>query len=89
MRVESGAPRPLRRAMRAESPPEKGVRRVTSEERQDRSKGFARPATRDFFFIAEQLARAPHLAHPEGFAAPRIVQVTEPHVSYSGEHFPN
>jgi len=42
---------------------------------------------RDGHFIAEQPAPAPHLAHPEGCAALRIVQVTVPRVSRSCEHF--
>ena len=36
---------------------------------------------RDWYFIAEQPAPAPHLAHPEGCAALRIVLVTVPRVS--------
>ena len=35
----------------------------------------------DWYFIAEQPAPAPHLAHPEGCAALRIVLVTVPGVS--------
>ena len=31
---------------------------------------------RDWYFIAEQPAPAPHLAYPDGFAALRIVLVT-------------
>ena len=42
---------------------------------------------RDWYFIAEKPAPAPHLAHPEGCAALRIVLVTEPRVSRSCEHF--
>ena len=38
---------------------------------------------RDWYFIAEQLAPAPHLAHPEGCTALRIVLVTVPRVSRS------
>ena len=41
---------------------------------------------RDWCFIAEQPAPAPHLAHPEGCAALRIVLVTVPRVSRSCEH---
>jgi len=41
---------------------------------------------RDWYFIAEQPAPAPHLAHPEGCAL-RIVTV--PRVSRSCEHFPD
>jgi len=41
------------------------------------------------FFIAKQPAPAPHLAHPEGIAALRIVLVTAPRVSRSCEHFPD
>ena len=44
---------------------------------------------RDWYFIAEQLAPAPHLACPEGRAAPRIVLVTVPRVSRSCGHFPD
>ena len=36
---------------------------------------------RDWYFIAEQPAPAPHLAHPEECAALRIVLVTVPRVS--------
>jgi len=39
--------------------------------------------------IAEQPAPAPHLAHPEGCAALRIVLVTVPRVSRSCEHCPD
>ena len=42
---------------------------------------------RDRHFIAVQPAPAPHLAHPEGRAALRIVLVTVPRVSRSCEHF--
>ena len=41
---------------------------------------------RDWHFIAGQAAPAPHLAHPEGCAALRIVLVTVPRVSRSCEH---
>ena len=41
---------------------------------------------RDWHFIAEQSAPAPHLAHPEGCAALRIVLVAWPRVSRSSEH---
>ena len=44
---------------------------------------------RDRYFIAEQLAPAPHLALPGGCAALRIVLVTVPRVSRSCEHFPD
>ena len=44
---------------------------------------------RDWYFTAEQPAPAPHLAHPEGCAALRIVLVTVPRVSRSCEHFPD
>ena len=46
-------------------------------------------AVRDWYFIAEQPVPAPHLAHPEGRAALRIVLVTVPRVSRSCEHFPD
>ena len=39
------------------------------------------PAAKDWYFIAKQPAPAPHLAHPEGYAALRIVLVTVPRVS--------
>jgi len=38
---------------------------------------------RDWYFVAEQPAPAPHLAHPEGCAALRVVLVTLPRVSRS------
>ena len=44
---------------------------------------------RDWYFIAEQPALAPHLARPEGCAALRIVLVTVPCVSRSHGHFSN
>ena len=44
---------------------------------------------RDWYFIAEQPAPAPHIAHPEGCAALRILLVTVPRVSRSCEHFPD
>ena len=44
-------------------------------------------AHRDCYFIAEQPAPAPHLAHSEGRAALRVVLVTVPRVSRSCEHF--
>ena len=47
----------------------------------------------DCYFIAEQPAPAPYLAHPEGCAALldvlRIVLVTVPRVSRSSEHLPD
>ena len=43
----------------------------------------------DWYFIAEQPAPAPHLAHPEGCDALRNVLVTVPRVSRSCEHFPD
>jgi len=42
---------------------------------------------RDWYFMAEQLAPAPHLAHP--CAALHTVLVTVPRVSRSCEHFPD
>ena len=39
--------------------------------------------------IAQQPAPAPHLAHPEGYAALRIVLITLPCVSRSCEHVPD
>ena len=44
---------------------------------------------RDQYFIAEEPAPAPHLAHPEGCAAMRIVLVNVPRVNRSCEHFPD
>ena len=44
------------------------------------------PPHRDWYFIAEQPAPAPRLAHPEGCAALRIVLVTVPRVGRSCEH---
>ena len=38
--------------------------------------------------MTEQTASAPHLPHPEGFAALRIVPVTVPRVICSCERFP-
>ena len=43
---------------------------------------------RDWYFVDEQPASAPHLAHPEGCAAIRSVLVTVPRVSRSCERFP-
>jgi hypothetical protein len=43
----------------------------------------------DWYLIAEQSAPAPHLAHPEGRAALRIVLVTVPRVSRFCEYFPD
>ena len=51
--------------------------------------GRVRRSLRDRYFIAEQPAPAPHLAHPEGCAALRIVLVTVPRVSRSCEHSPD
>ena len=45
------------------------------------------PPQRDLYCIAEQLAPAPQLAHQEGCAALRIVQVTVPRVRRSCEQF--
>ena len=47
------------------------------------------PKARDWYFIAEQPAPAPHLAHPEGCAALRTVLVTVPRVSRSCGNFPD
>ena len=41
---------------------------------------------RDWYFVAERPAPAPHLAHPEGCAALRIVLVAVPRVCRSCEH---
>ena len=43
----------------------------------------------DRYSIAEQPAPAPHLAHPAGCAALRILLVTVPRVSRSSEDFPD
>ena len=61
----------------------KGARSLHENVRQTRSS----PCKRDWFLIAKQAAPAPHLARPEGCAAPRIVLVTVPHVSRSCEQF--
>jgi len=50
--------------------------------------GFAADLRRDCYFIAEQPAPAPHLAHPEGCATLHIGHVTVPRVSRSCEHRP-
>ena len=47
------------------------------------------PVIRDWYFIAEQPAPAPHLAHPEERAALRSVQVTVLRVSHSCERLPD
>ena len=44
---------------------------------------------RDRYSIAEQPAPAPHLAHPDGCAALRILLYTVPRVSCTCEHFPD
>ena len=44
---------------------------------------------RDWYFIAEDPAPAPHLAHLGGCAALRIVLVTVPCASCSCEHLPD
>ena len=44
---------------------------------------------RDWCFVAEKPAPAPHLQHPAGCAALRVVLVTVPRVSRSCEHFPD
>ena len=44
---------------------------------------------RDWYSIAGQPVPAPHLAHPEGYAALRIVLVNVPCVSCACEHFPD
>ena len=41
------------------------------------------------FFLAEQPAPAPHLAHPEGCSALHIVLITVPRLRRSGEQFPD
>jgi hypothetical protein len=48
--------------------------------------GTLRPKC-DWYFVAEQPAPAPHLAHPEGCAALRIVLLTVLRASRSCEHF--
>ena len=58
---------------------------VTTKERIYGSRKYQR----DWYVIAGQQAPAPHLAHPEGRAAIRIVLVAVPRVSRSCEHFPN
>ena len=54
---------------------------------EDRHNYALRPTQRDWYFIAEQPAPAPHLAHPRGCAALRIVLIAMPRVSRSCEHF--
>ena len=44
---------------------------------------------RDWYCIAEKPAPAPHLAHPEGCAALRILLLTVPRVSRYCELFPD
>ena len=44
---------------------------------------------RYWYSVAEQPAPTPHLAHPKGCAALRIVLVTVPRISRSCEHFPD
>ena len=51
--------------------------------------GRRRKGLRDWYVIAAQPAPAPHLAHPEGFAALHMVLITMPRVCRSCEHFPN
>ena len=46
-------------------------------------------AREEWYFIAELPVPAPHLTHPEGCAALRIVLITVPHASRSCEHFPD
>ena len=50
---------------------------------------LSRENQRDWYCIAEKPAPAPHLAHPEGCAALRIVVVSVPRVSRSCVHFPD
>ena len=61
------------------------VRHVVVEQLPFEGRGIQR----NWYFIAERPAPAPHLAHPEGCAALRIVLVTVPRVSRSCEHFPD
>ena len=57
---------------------------LTTKQRR-RSSGANRAAEmRDWYFISEQLAPAPHFAHPEGCASLRIVLVTVPRVAFPG-----
>ena len=52
--------------------------------------GWQRGAQKEIrYFIAEQPAPTPHLAHPGGCAALRLVPVNVPCVSRSYEHFPD
>ena len=50
--------------------------------------GIPVTTVRDSYFIAEQPAPAPHLSHPQGCAALRIVLVTVLRVSHYCEIFP-
>ena len=52
------------------------------QEHSPRRSGLVREKERDRYFIAEEPAPAPHLAHPDGCAALRIVLVTVPRVSH-------
>ena len=50
---------------------------------------MAEPLREIGILLPKKTVPAPHLAHPEGCAALRIVRVTVPCVSRSGEHFPD
>ena len=54
---------------------------ITINHYQLRSTTRRRALQRDWYLIVEQPAPAPHLTHPEGCAALRIVLITVPHVS--------
>jgi len=65
----------------------KGLVCMVQEKRRFRVQGLGASlgGKRDWYFIAEQPAPAPHLARPEGRAALHIVLVTFPRVSRSCE----
>ena len=63
-----------------------GPYRTCNESKEEEAQ---RERERDWYVIAQKPAPAPHLAHPEGCAALRIVPVTMPRASRSGEHFPD
>ena len=76
------------RTLLHESDPQLSEKNGASGLRADPGAQRAAHQGRDLYFIAEQPAPAPHLAHPGGCAALRIVLVTVPRVSRSCEHFP-
>ena len=63
--------------------PQRGVSKSTAREEEAQAFRYTQVPTRDWYFIPEQQAPAPHLANLEGCAALRIVLVTVPRVSHS------